>query len=425
MLDPQRIRQTPDAVKEACRKKKQPVDIDALLAIDAERRRMVFEGDQLKSLRNTKSEEVAKLKKNKEDATAIIAEMKSVSDRVKELDTKVKDLDDRLQALSAGIPNVPHSSVPKGESAADNVVVSEWGETPVLDFPGKDHLTLGESLDILDFPRGAKIAGAGFPVLKGQGALLDRALINFFLDTHAGKNGYREIFPPFLANAASHFGTGQLPKSAEQMYYIGEDQLYCIPTAEVPVTNLHRDEILEADQLPVKYCAYSACFRREAGSYGKDTRGFLRVHQFNKVELVKVVRPETSYDELETLRADAEGILKALGFKYRVVALCDGDLSFAAAKCYDLEVWAPVEKKWLEVSSCSNFEDFQARRLNLRYRPKPGAKPEYAHTLNGSGVATARILVALLETYQTREGTIRIPEVLWPYTRGLKEISRT
>jgi len=262
-------------------------------------------------------------------------------------------------------------------------------------------------------------------VLKGLVAILDRALINFFLDTHTRKNGYTEIFPPFLVNRASLFGTGQLPKSEEQMYFMPEDDLFCIPTAEVPVTNLHRDEVLDSSELPVKYCAYSACFRREAGSYGKDTKGYLRVHQFNKVELVKLVTPEKSYDELESLRNDAEGILQALGLKYRVLSLCDADLSFSAAKCYDLEAWAPGEGKFLEVSSCSNFEDFQARRLNLRYRPQGSDnKPRFVHTLNGSGLATARIIVAILETYQTAQGTVKVPEVLQPYMQGIKEITR-
>jgi len=327
-----------------------------------------------------------------------------------------------IRGLSIWIPNIPHASVPHGAGAADNMVVAEWGSQAAFDFAPKDHIQLGTALDIIDFPRGAKVAGAGFPVYKGAGALLERALINFMLDTHTRKNGYREIFPPFLVNADSLFGTGQLPKSQDQMYYINEDQLYCVPTAEVPVTNLHRDELLDASALPVRYCAYSACFRREAGSYGKDTKGFLRVHEFNKIELVKFVAPETSYDELEKLRADAEGILKALGLAYRVLMLCDADLSFAAAKCYDLEAWAPGEKKFLEVSSCSNFEDFQARRMNIRFRPKAGEKPRFVHTLNGSGLATARILVAILETYQTTTGSIRIPEVLQPYMHGMKEI---
>jgi seryl-tRNA synthetase len=427
MLDIQFIRDNSDLVKTGAANKKSPADIDKLLLLDGQRRNIIKEVEQLKSVRNAKSPDIARLKKEKKDAeaAALMAEMKTLSDRVKELDEQQKKVEEEIQAAAQWVPNMPHASTPHGNGAADNVEVAEWGSEPVFDFPPKDHLQLGTALDIIDFPRGAKVAGAGFPVYKGAGALLDRALINFFLDTHTQSNGYREIFPPFLVNADSLFGTGQLPKSQDQMYYINEDKLYCIPTAEVPVTNLHRDEIFEPGRLPVKYCAYSACFRREAGSYGKDTKGFLRVHEFNKVELVKFVVPETSYDELEALRGDAEGILKALGLRYRVLALCDADLSFAAAKCYDLEAWAPGEKKFLEVSSCSCFEDFQARRMNIRFRAKAGEKPRFVHTLNGSGLATARILVAILETYQTSSGSIRVPEVLQPYMHGMKEIVRS
>ncbi len=422
MLDLQFIRENPEKVKAAVAAKKQVVDIDRVVSLDSERRSLIHEVEQLKSLRNSTSQKIAAMKREKKDAGEVIAEMKNVSDNIKQMDGRLKEVGEELQTLLASIPNTPHESTPHGQSEEDNVAVSEWGEIPQFDFEPKDHLQLGESLGLFDFGRGAKISGAGFPVYTGQGALLERALINFMLDTHTQKNGYTEIFPPFLANADSHFGTGQLPKSADQMYYINEDELYCVPTAEVPVTNLHREEILEEKDLPVKYCAYTACFRREAGSYGKDTRGFLRVHQFNKVELVKIVRPEHSYEELELLRTNAENILRALGLRYRVLELCDADLSFAAAKCYDLEAWAPGEKQFLEVSSCSNFESFQARRMNMRFRPG-GQKTEFVHTLNGSGLATARIFVAILETYQTKEGTVRIPEVLWPYTHGLKEIS--
>ncbi len=423
MLDIQRIRDNPEAIKNASAAKKDRADVDAILAVDEARRSIIVEVEKLKNIRNTKSAEIALLKKEKKDAAGLIGEMKGVSDSIKELDSALGAKDVQLEDLMAQVPNLPHSSVPKGTSSADNVVVEQWGTLPEFDFKPLDHLQLGEKLDILDFSRGAKISGAGFPVLKGHGALLDRALINFFLDTHTTKNGYREIFPPFLVNEASLYGTGQIPKSREQMYAVPEDGLFCIPTAEVPVTNLHRDEFLDNDALPLKYCAYSACFRREAGSYGKDTKGFLRVHQFNKVELVKFSKPKDSYAELETLRADAQGILKALGLPYRVLLLCDGDLSFSAAKCYDLEAWAPAEGKYLEVSSCSNFEDFQSRRMNIRFKPEFGGKPEFVHTLNGSGLATARILVAILETYQTKEGTVKIPEALWPYTNGIKEIT--
>lgn len=422
MLDIQRIRDNPDLVKEAARRKKDPTDIDHIVKLDRERRDILGEVENLKNLRNNASKSIAVLKKEGKDAEPVIAEMKSVSDDIKLKDSRLREVEEERDRLMLSVPNIAHSSVPRGESEKDNVVAAEWGEKRNFDFEPKDHLQLGIDLDIIDFERGAKIAGAGFPVLKGQGALLDRALVNFFLDTHTSRHGYREIFPPFLVNRTTVQGTGQLPKSEEQMYWCGEDDLFCIPTAEPPITNLHRDEILDAAQLPVKYCAYSACFRREAGSYGKDTKGYLRVHQFNKVELVKVTTPESSYDELESLRGDAETILKALGLPYRVLSLCDADLSFAAAKCYDLEAWAPAEKKFLEVSSCSNFEDFQARRINVRYRPKQGDRPVYVHTLNGSGLATARILVALLETYQTEKGTVLVPEILRQYMGGLKEI---
>jgi len=424
MVDLQRIRENPDAVKLAAVNKKSPVDIDELIALDGSRRAIIKEVEELKSLRNRKSPEIASLKKAKKDAEAgaLMDEMKAVSDTIKELDARQGSIEQRMRGIEQWIPNIPHTSTPHGNSAEDNVEIARWGEPKIFDFSPKDHLQLGAALDLFDFPRGAKVAGAGFPIYKGKGALLERALINFMLDTHVRAHGYCEIFPPFLVNEESLLGTGQLPKSRDQMYAIGADGLFCIPTAEVPVTNMHRDEVFEARQLPLQYCAYSACFRREAGSYGKDTKGFLRVHQFNKVELVKYVVPETSYDELESLRGNAESILKALGLCYRVLSLCDADLSFAAAKCYDLEAWAPGEQKFLEVSSCSNFEDFQARRMNIRFRPKPGEKPKFVHTLNGSGLATARILVAILETYQTVNGAIAIPEVLQPYMHGLKTI---
>jgi seryl-tRNA synthetase len=422
MLDIQRIRDNPEEIKQASQNKRSPVDIDAVLNLDNKRRDIIKEVERLKNLRNVRSQEIAVLKKDKKDASAMIDEMKQVSDQIKDLDLEQGKIESEINNILIRIPNVPHKTVPHGTSEKDNVVVSEWGEAPGYDFKLKDHLEIGTALDIIDFPRGAKVTGAGFPVYKGQGALLERALINFMLDTQTRKNGYLEIFPPFLVNRDSLFGTGQLPKSEEQMYFINEDDLFCIPTAEVPVTNLRRDEILDAAELPVRYCAYSACFRREAGSYGKDTKGFLRVHQFNKVELVKFCEPETSYEEHESLRKDAESILQALKLKYRVLALCDADLSFAAAKCYDLEAWAPGEGKFLEVSSCSNFEEFQARRMNIRYRPQGGGKPRFVHTLNGSGLATARILVAILETYQTAKGTVIVPEVLRSYMHGIEEI---
>ena len=421
MLDIKFIRENAQKVKEICKIKKDNADIEKIIELDDARRAILAEVEELKHKRNDASTEIAAKKKNKEDASVLILEMQNVSARIKELDEKVNAVLKERDEIMARVPNIPHESVPRGESEKDNVAGKEWGVKPSFDFEPKDHLTIAENLKIFDFPRGAKISGTGFPVLRGDGARLNRALIDFFLDTHR-KNGYTEIQPPFLVNAQSVFGTGQLPKTKEQMYYANEDDLYAIPTAEVPVTNLYRDEYVDEKDLPIKMCAYSACFRREAGSYGKDTRGFLRVHQFDKVELVKLAHPDNSYDELESLRNDAEIILQKLELPYRVITLCDADLSFAAAKCYDLEVWAAGEKKWLEVSSCSNFEAFQAARMNIRFR-RDGGKPEFVHTLNGSGVATARILVAILENYQTQKGAVVIPKVLRPYMDGLEEIA--
>lgn len=421
MLDIQFIRDNSELVKQACVNKKDIADIDQILLLDTQRRKLIKNIELFKNERNTASKMISKLKKDKKDASEEIAAMKEVSAKIKEGDIQINSLENEIYEHMIKVPNIPHESVNHGESEEDNEILVEWGGVPEFDFEPKDHMQLATALDIFDFPRGAKVSGAGFPVYKGYGARLDRALINFMLDMHI-KNGYREIQPPFLVNAKSAFGTGQLPKSKDQMYYMDEDKLYAIPTAEVPVTNLHRDETFSEEELPIKYCAYSGCFRREAGSYGKDTKGFLRVHQFNKVELVKFVDPATSYDELDSLRESAESIIKALGLKYRVLSLCDADLSFTAAKCFDLEVWAPGEKKYLEVSSCSNYEEFQSRRMNIRYRPENGGKLRYIHTINGSALATARILVAILETYQTASGNILIPEVLQPYMQGLKEI---
>jgi seryl-tRNA synthetase len=364
------------------------------------------------------------MKKAGEDTTEIFAEMKKVSDSISELDSKLRDVEVELNELLMFVPNLPHSSIPVGKTPEENVEVRKW--TPEkFSFEKKektlDHIELGKKLNILDFERGAKVSGSGFPVYVGNGATLERALINFMLDYHLTNHNYKEVFPPFLVNKESMQGTGQLPKMVDDMYAIEKDGLYPIPTAEVPITNLHRDEMLADKDLPINYVGYSACFRREAGSYGKESKGFLRVHQFNKVEMVKIVKPETSYDELENLVKDAEDILKALKIPYRIIMLCTGDLSFSAAKCYDIETWSPAEHKWLEASSCSNFEDFQARRANIRFKRDGGKKPEFAHTLNGSGLATSRLMVSLLEIYQTPEGTIRVPEVLQKYT-GFGEI---
>ncbi|NTW55851.1 MAG: serine--tRNA ligase, partial [Chlorobiaceae bacterium] len=376
------------------------------------------------ALRNSVSKEIADIKKSRTgSADELIVKMKSVSDEITGMDSTLGELETEMESILLGLPNRLHPSVPTGRSAEDNLVSKgpiEFSHN--LDFKLKNHLELGKSLGILDFERGAKISGAGFPVYTGKGARLERALINFMLDHHTS-NGYTEIFPPFFVNRDSLRGTGQWPKFADQVYYMQEDDLYAIPTAEVPVTNLHRDEMVDVNALPISYAAYSACFRREAGSYGKDTRGFLRVHQFNKVEMVKFTRPENSYEALEEIRESAEAILVALKIPYRVLLLCSGDISANAAKCYDIEVWSPAEGKFLEASSCSNFEDYQARRANIRFKPDSKSKPEFVHTLNGSGLATSRLMVSILEHYQTPEGTIRVPEVLQPYT-GFTEIAQ-
>lgn len=416
MLDLKFIRENPDLVKRAIQLKKEKDSIDEILKLDERRRELIKKGDALKARRNDVTEEIANLKKQGKDATELIEEMRKVSDEIKAIDSELKKIENELENLLLWVPNIPHESVPIGKDATDNVVVRTWGEIPEFDFEIKDHLTLGKKLGIIDFERGAKLTGSGFPLYIGKGATLERALINFMLDLHIQKHGYTEVFPPFLVNEASMRGTGQIPKLKEDMYYCSEDDLYLIPTAEVPVTNIHRDEILDISELPKKYVAYSACFRREAGSWGRETRGFLRVHQFNKVELVKFTTPETSYDELESLVRDAEEVLQLLNIPYRVVLLCTGDMSFSSAKTYDIEVWSPAEKKWLEASSCSNFEDFQARRMNIRFKRDKKSKPEFVHTLNGSGLATSRLMVALLENYQTPEGKVIVPKVLHKYT---------
>jgi seryl-tRNA synthetase len=415
MLDLKFIRENPDLVRRGVQSKKESADIDRILALDEERRTLLVEADQLKAVRNRVSKEIGHAVKSGGEPAELKIQMREASERISTFDQRLKEIETELADLLMWVPNIPHSSVPVGVSAEDNQLYHTWGQPLKAEFPLKDHLILGQELDILDFARGSKIAGSGFPVYKGKGAALERALINFMLDLHIRKHGYTEIFPPFLANADSMRGTGQLPKLGEDMYYCPVDELYLIPTAEVPLTNLHRDEIIPEEKLPIFYTAYSACFRREAGSYGRETRGFLRVHQFNKVELVKFVKPETSYDELESLLSAAEEVLQLLGLHYRVITLCTGDLSFSSAKTYDIESWAPAEGKWLETSSVSNFEDYQGRRASIRYREKSGGKVRFVHTLNGSGVATSRLMVALLETYQTDEGTVVVPEALHPY----------
>jgi seryl-tRNA synthetase len=419
MLDIKLIREQPERVRAAIKAKHSEDVVGHVVELDRERRAIIGEVEVLKSKRNTVSEEIAKLKRVKEPAEDRIAEMKSVGDEIASLDERLRMKELALNLLMDSIPNIPHTSVPVGADASGNVEVKRWSpngdEHSFEKREGLDHLALAEKHQLFDFKRGAKIAAAGFPVYMGKGAQLERAFINFMLDVHTRSHGYTEVLPPFFVNAQSLRGTGQFPKFADQVYHMPEDQLYAIPTAEVPVTNLYADEFLPAEKLPLLHCAFSACFRREAGSYGKDTRGFLRVHEFNKVELVKFTTPESSYDEHEKLTADAERILELLGISYRRLLLCGGDTGFSSAKTYDLEVWAPVEGKWLEASSCSNFEDFQARRANIRFRRDAKSKPEFIHTINGSGLATSRLMVAFLEIFQQPDGTIRIPEVLHKY----------
>lgn len=416
MLDLKFIRENPSLVKKGIKNKGERAEIDKILSLDKERRKWLQEVESLKHERNVLSDQVSQLKKEKKDASEIIENTRKLSQRIKELDERLKEIESELAVELDRVPNLPHESVPVGKTPSQNVVIRAWGKMPEFDFEISDHIEIAERLDIIDFPAGGKITGSGFPVYKGQGARLERALINFMLDVQTSQHGYKEIFAPFVANRESMRGTGQLPKLEDDMYLCEKDDLFLIPTAEVPLTNLLRGEVLHGDDLPVKYCGYTACFRREAGSYGRETRGFLRVHQFNKVELVKFTLPEESYKELELLLNDACKVLELLGIPYRVVELCSGDLSFAAAKCYDIEVWSPAEKKWLEASSCSNFEDFQARRMNIRFRRSASSKPEFVHTLNGSGVATSRLMVALLENYQTDEGSVMVPEALKSYT---------
>jgi len=423
MLDVKFIRENPALVKKAIKDKNIKLDIDEFLAVDKERRVLLTEVEGLKAKKNQVSEKIGKMMKEKSNAKDLIDSMKVMSQKIAEIEEKVEEEDKKLTFFVYNIPNIPHKSVQIGAGAEANKVIKEWGKAPKFKFEPKEHIEIGKILDILDFGRATKIAGTGFALYKGLGARLERALLNFMLDLHTKKHGYTEVFPPFLVNRRSMTGTGQLPKLEEDMYRLKDDDLFLIPTAEVPVTNIHANEVLKGESLPIYYTAYTACFRREAGSYGKDTKGLTRVHQFDKVELVKFVEPETSYDELEKLLKNAETVIQALELQYRVVALATGDLSFAASKCYDIELWAPGTKKWLEVSSCSNFTDFQARRANIRYKSKEAKKPEYVHTLNGSGVALARLVIAIIEMHQDKDGSINIPKALQPYMDGLKKIS--
>ena len=415
MLSIDIIRNNPKEVEQGLARKGEKLLISEIIKLDESYRSDLAQANEMRAERNVASDKIARAKKLGENSDKAINAMRKLSQQIKVLEEKTQSSKNELDQLLLGLPNIPHESVPEGKDEKNNQLVREWGETLDRDFNIIAHLELGKALSLFDFERGAKISGSGFPLYTGKGAKLERALINFMLDFQTEQHGYMEIFPPFVVRPESAVTTGQLPKLADDMYASEKDDLWLIPTAEVPLTNIHQNEILSEDQLPINYTAYSACFRREAGSYGKDTRGFLRVHQFNKVELVKFVKPENSYKELEKLVGQAEAILQSLGLKYRVIELCTGDLSFAAAKCYDLELWAPGEEKWLEVSSCSNFEDFQARRGNIRYRRNSDKQVEFVHTLNGSGVATPRLLVALLETYQNKDGTIAIPEPLQSY----------
>ncbi|MBE6882605.1 MAG: serine--tRNA ligase [Ruminococcaceae bacterium] len=421
MLDIRFVRENAELVKEACRRRFKPMDevVDELVAIDAERRKLNAKTDDLKAQQNRASKQIPVMKKNGEDTTELMAQMKAIAEESKKCGEELARLEDRQLELILKIPNIPNEAVPYGKDDTENVELRRWGEPRKFDFEPKAHWDIGQDLNILDPERAGKVTGARFHFYKDLGARLERAIMNYFLDTHTA-NGYTEIFPPFMANKASMTGTGQLPKFAEDMYKLEGEDLYLIPTAEVPVTNFHRGEVLDKAALPIKYCAYSACFRAEAGSAGRDTRGLIRQHQFNKVELVKFADPEKSYEELEELTGEAEKVLQGLGLPYRVVVLTTGDLTFSSAKTYDIEVWMPSYGRYVEISSCSNFEDFQARRANIKCKDKDG-KAVFAHTLNGSGVAIGRTTAAILENYQNEDGSVTIPEALRRYM-GMDEI---
>jgi seryl-tRNA synthetase len=423
MLDIKYLRQNIDFVRQKMDDRGQKIDFDRFIDLDAKRRDILQAVETLRNERNSVSKQVGELKKKKEDASALIEKMGNVSAKIKEYDESLRLTEEELNAFVMIVPNVQHESVPVGHGSEDNQVVHTWGEKPVFSFEPKQHFELGESLNILDFARGAKITGARFTVYRGAGAQLERALFNFMLDLHVEKHGYTEVLTPFMVNAESMTGTGQLPKFKEDLFKIEGMEYYLIPTAEVPVTNIYREEILEEDKLPIYLVAYSPCFRSEAGSYGKDTRGLIRQHQFNKVEMVKFSKPETSYDELEKLTANAEEVLEKLGIAYRTVCLCTADLGFSSAKTYDVEAWMPGQNTYREISSCSNFDDFQARRASIRFRRADSGKVDFVHTLNGSGLAVGRTVVAILENYQQADGSVLIPEALRPYMRGLERIT--
>lgn len=423
MLDYRRLRNEPEFVKESLAKRGyDPSMVDEWLAVDTRWRELTTQVEQLTAEQNRVSKEIPQRKKAGEDVEPLLTQMRALSEQIKQLEAQKRELESQREQMLLMFPNIPHASTPVGADASQNVEIRRGGQPHPFSFEPKPHWEIAENLGLIDFERGAKISGSGFMVYTGVGARLERALINFMLDLHVREHGYTEIFPPFLVRPEVMVGTGQLPKFEEEMYRCADDPLYLIPTAEVPVTNLYREEILNASDLPLNLVAYSPCFRREAGAAGRLTRGLLRVHQFNKVELVKFTLPETSYDEHERLLRDAETVLQRLELPYRIMALCTGDLGFAAAKCYDLEVWSPGVQQWLEVSSCSNFEDFQARRASIRFRREPTARPEFVHTLNASGVATPRLMAAILENYQQEDGSVVIPHALRPYMDGLEVI---
>lgn len=420
MIDIKLIRSDPNKVRESLGKRGKEIRLEELLEIDRIRREKLYQCEQLRAEQNRTGETIAQKKRQKENVDDLLNSMSQIKQNIAQLEEELKSYDEQLEQILLTLPNLPHESIPVGKDSSDNRIERKWGEPKKFDFEPWDHVQLGEYLKIFDFDRAVKIAKTRFALSTGAGALLERALINFMLDVHTSQHGYKEVLPPFLVNSATMQGTGQLPKFAEDLFHIENFDLWLIPTAEVPVTNIHRDEILSDEMLPIKYVAYTPCFRSEAGSYGKDTRGMIRQHQFNKVELVKFTRPEESWDELEKLTKDAEHILQLLGLPYQVVTLCTGDLGFSASKTYDLEVWLPGQNCYREISSCSNFTDFQARRANIRF--KRDKKPEFVHTLNGSGLAVGRTAVAILENYQQPDHSVVVPEVLRPYMHGLERI---
>ncbi len=422
MLDIKCVRSNPDDVKDALRKRRSKLDLEEFLRLDQKRRELLGEAEDLKARRNQASGEISRMKKAGENAEELLAEMGTISTRIKTLDEDLRAIDQQTSDWVLSIPNVPHSSVPEGVDESDNLTVRTWGEKPVLNFAPKEHHELGTALGGLDFETAGKLTGSRFVLLKGWAAQLERALISFMLDVQTLENGYAEVMPPVIVNRESLMGTGQLPKFEEDLFKLEGTNYYLIPTAEVPVTNIYRDTTLPESQLPITHCAFTPCFRSEAGSYGKDTKGMIRQHQFDKVELVRFVHPDTSYDELEKLLGHAESILQKLGLHYRIVTLCAGDLGFSSAKTYDIEVWLPGQDKYREISSCSNFEDFQARRAGIRFKPADAKKSRLVHTLNGSGLAVGRTMVAILENYQQEDGSVIVPEVLQPYMKGLKRI---